>query len=177
MQIRKAGHADIAEIEAMIARSVMELMGQEYSLEQRRAAIGPLFGVDRQVIEDSTYFVVEHAGRLVGSGGWSFRRTLFGGDGVANRDDSRLSPDVDPAHIRAFFIDPGAARSGIGTQILWQSEADAAAQGFSRYDMMATLTGRPFYARHGYRAGEEFLFTLPEGLKFPLVHMGKSRGE
>ena len=160
----------------MIARSVMELMGQEYSLEQRRASIGPLFGVDRQVITDGTYYVVEHAGRLVGSGGWSFRRTLFGGDGVANRDDSRLSPDVDPAHIRAFFIDPGAARSGIGTQILLRSEADAAARGFSRYDMAATLTGRPFYARHGYRAGEELLFTLPGGIRFPLVHMEKSRG-
>jgi GNAT superfamily N-acetyltransferase len=176
MQFRNAGHADIAEIEAMIARSVMELMGREYSLEQRRASIGPLFGVDRQVIEDGTYYVVEHGGRLVGSGGWSFRRTLFGGDGVANRDDARLNPDVDPAHIRAFFIDPGAARTGVGTLILLQSEADAAAQGFSHYDMMATLTGRPFYARHGYRAGRELVYTLPGGLGFPLVHMEKSRG-
>ena len=160
----------------MIARSVMELMGREYSLEQRRASIGPLFGVDRQVVEDGTYYVVEHAGRLVGSGGWSFRRTLFGGDGVANRDDSRLNPDVDPAHIRAFFIDPGAARSGVGTLILLQSEADAAAQGFSRYDMMATLTGVPLYARHGYHVGGQLLFALPGGLSFPLVHMGKSCG-
>jgi GNAT superfamily N-acetyltransferase len=176
MQIRKARLADIAQIEPMIARSVMELMGQDYSLEQRRASIGPLFGVDQQIIEDGTYYVVEQAGRLVASGGWSFRRTLFGGDGVANRDNSRLNPDADPAHIRAFFIDPSAARAGIGTQILLQSEADAAAQGFSRYDMMATLTGRPFYARHGYRAGSEFSYTLPEGLGFPLVHMEKSRG-
>jgi GNAT superfamily N-acetyltransferase len=176
MQIRKARLADIAEIETMIARSVMELMGQEYSLEQRRASIGPLFGVDRQIVEDGTYYVVEHAGRLVGSGGWSFRRTLFGGDGVANRDDSRLDPDVDPARIRAFYVDPSAARAGVGTQILLQSETDAAAQGFSRYDMMATLTGRPFYARHGYHAGSELLVPLPGGLRFPLVHMVKRRG-
>jgi GNAT superfamily N-acetyltransferase len=175
MQIRKARLADIAEIEPMIARSVMELMGHEYTLEQRRASIGPLFGVDRQIIEDGTYYVVEQAGRLVGSGGWSFRRTLFGGDAVANRDDSRLDPDVDPARIRAFYIDPGAARTGIGTLILLRSEADAAAQGFSRYDMMATLTGRPFYARHGYRAGDAFSYTLPGGLGFPLIHMEKCR--
>jgi GNAT superfamily N-acetyltransferase len=176
MQIRKARLEDIAAIEPMIARSVMELMGQDYSLEQRRASIGPLFGVDRQIVEDGTYYVVEQAGRLVGSGGWSFRRTLFGGDRVANRDDSRLNPDVDAAHIRAFFIDPSAARAGIGTQILLRSEADAAALGFSRYDMMATLTGRPFYARHGYHAGSAFSYTLPGGLGFPLVHMEKSRG-
>ncbi len=176
MLIRKARVADIAAIEPMIARSVMELMGRDYSLEQRRASIGPLFGVDRQIIEDGTYYVVEQTGRLVGSGGWSFRRTLFGGDRVANRDDSRLNPDVDAAHIRAFFIDPGAARAGIATQILLRSEADAAAQGFSRYDMMATLTGRPFYARHGYRAGGELSYSLPGGLGFPLVHMEKRRG-
>jgi N-acetylglutamate synthase-like GNAT family acetyltransferase len=175
MQIRKAHLADIAEIESMIARAVMELM-EEYSVQQRRASIGPLFGVDRQIIEDGTYFVAEHADRLVGSGGWSFRRTLFGGDGVANRDDSRGTPGVDAAHIRAFYIDPSATRTGIGTRILLQSEADAAAQGFSRYEMMATLTGRPFYARHGYQAGDEFRYTLPGGLSFPLVHMGKSRG-
>jgi GNAT superfamily N-acetyltransferase len=176
MQIRKANLADIAEIETMIARAVMELMGQEYSLEQRRASIGPLFGVDRQIIEDGTYYVVEHAGRLVGSGGWSFRRTLFGGDAVANRDDSRVIPGVDPAHIRAFYVDPSASRTGIGTRILFQSEADALAQGFSRYEMMATLTGRPFYVRHGYHAGTQFLFSLPGGLRFPLVHMEKSCG-
>ena len=173
MQIRKARLGDIAEIESMIARSVMALMGREYSLEQRQASIGPLFGVDRQIIEDGTYYVVEDAGRLVGSGGWSFRRTLFGGDGVANRDDSRVTPGVDPAHIRAFYIDPGAARTGVATRILLQSEADAAAQGFSRYEMAATLTGRPFYARHGYHAGNELLFTLPGGVTFPLIHMAK----
>jgi GNAT superfamily N-acetyltransferase len=175
MQIRKAHVGDIAKIERMIACSVMALMGREYSLEQRQASIGPLFGVDRQIIEDGTYYVVEDAGRLVGSGGWSFRRTLFGGDGVANRDDSRATPGVDPAHIRAFYIDPGAARTGIATRILLQSEADAAAQGFSRYEMMATLTGRSFYARHGYHAGNELLFTLPGGVSFPLIQMGKSR--
>jgi GNAT superfamily N-acetyltransferase len=177
MQIRTARLADIAQIETMIARSVMEVMGQEYTLEQRRASIGPLFGVDRQIIEDGTYYVVEDAGRLVGSGGWSFRRTLFGGDAVANRDDSRVTPGVDPAHIRAFYIDPSATRTGIGTRILLQSEADAAAQGFSRYEMMATLTGMPFYARHGYHAGSRFLYSLPGGLAFPLVHMGKTAAD
>src|ERR1700759_3591985 len=138
MQIRTARLEDIAEIEGMIARSVMTLMGREYSLKQRQASVGPLFGFDRQIIEDGTCYVVEHAGRLVGSGGWSFRRTLFGGDGVADRDDSRVTPGIDPAHIRAFYIDPSAARTGIGTRILLQSETDAAALGFSRYEMAAT---------------------------------------
>jgi hypothetical protein len=82
----------------------MELMDREYSFEQRRASIGSLFGVDRQIIEDGTYYVAQHGEQIVGAGGWSFRRTLFGGDAVANRDDSRLVPEVDPARIRTFFL-------------------------------------------------------------------------
>jgi N-acetylglutamate synthase-like GNAT family acetyltransferase len=174
MEIRKARADDIAAIEALIARSVMGLMGNEYSLEQRRASIGPLFGVDNQIIVDGTYFVVEEEGRLVGSGGWSFRRTLFGGDAVTGRDDTLADPSTDPAHIRAFYVDPGAARAGVGSRILRHSEADAITHGFSRFEMGATLTGKRFYARHGYLAGDEFAFPLPGGLEFPLLHMAKS---
>ena len=173
MDVRLAHVEDIPVIEALIARSVMELMGGDYSLEQRRAPIGSLFGVDRQVVEDGTYFVVEDAGTLVGSGGWSARRTLFGGDGVGNRDASLGIPGVDAAHIRAFYVHPGAARTGIGSLILQQSEAEATARGFTGFAMGATLTGKPFYTRHGYHAGATFMFALPNGLAFPLVHMQK----
>lgn len=173
MDIRRAQTQDVPAIEQLIARSVMELMAFEYSLEQRRASIGPLFGIDRRVVEDGTYFVVEASRRLVGSGGWSFRRTLFGGDAIGGRDNSRAVPGAEPAHIRAFYVEPSAARTGVGSLILRQSEADAMAHGFDRFTMGATLTGKPFYARHGYRAGAEFPFLLPSGIEFPLLHMDK----
>ncbi len=175
MDIRTATPADVPAIEALITRSVMALMGRDYSLEQRRASLGPLFGVDRQVVADGTYFVVEDAGRLVGSGGWSFRRTLFGGDAVAGRNDARAVPGLDPAHIRAFYVDPGAARTGVGTRLLLRSEAEAAARGFARFEMGATLTGVPFYTRHGYVVtGAAIPFALPGGLVFPIVRMEKA---
>ncbi len=177
MDVRRARLEDIPAIEALIARSVMALMAGEYSLVQRRASIGPLFGVDRRVVEDGTYLVVEANGRLAGSGGWSFRRTVFGGDAIGGRDDSLAVPGAEPAHIRAFYVDPGAARSGIGSLILRRSEADAMAHGFTRFAMGATLTGRPFYARHGYRAGAAFSFLLPGGIEFPLLHMDKEAAE
>lgn len=173
MNIRRARIDDILLIERLISRSVMRLMAGEYSLEQRRASIGPLFGVDRQVVEDGTYFVVETGGRLVGSGGWSFRRTLFGGDQVGGRDDRRAVPGAEPAHIRAFYVDPDVARGGIGSLILQHSERDATAHDFGCFTMGATLTGKPFYTRHGYRAGSEFSFLLPGGIEFPLLHMDK----
>ena len=173
MEVRQARIEDIPAIEELIARSVMELMVGEYSLEQRLASIGPLFGVDRRVVEDGTYLVVEVGGRLVGSGGWSFRRTVFGGDSIGGRDDTRAVPGAEPAHIRAFYVDPGAARIGVGSLILRRSEAEAMARGFNCFAMGATLTGRPFYARHGYRAGAEFPFLLPGGIEFPLLRMDK----
>ena len=173
MEVRQARIEDIPAIEALIACSVMELMAAEYSLEQRRASIGPLFGVDRRVVEDGTYLVVEAGGRLLGSGGWSFRRTVFGGDSIGDRDDTQAVPGAEPAHIRAFYVDPGAARSGVGSLILRRSEADAMARGFNRFAMAATLTGRPFYARYGYRAGAKFPFLLPGGIEFPLLRMNK----
>lgn len=173
MRIRTARLSDVTAIEALIERSVMALMAGEYSEDQRRASVGPLFGVDRRIVQDGTYCVVEEAGRLVGAGGWSFRRTLFGGDAVSGRDDAEAVPGVDPANIRAYYVDPGAARSGIGTALLLRSEAEAARRGFTRLEMGATLTGRPFYARHGYRVGEAFSFALPGGLMFPLVRMDK----
>ena len=173
MDVRRARVEDIPAIEELIVRSVMDLMAGEYSLAQRRASIGPLFGVDRRVVEDGTYLVVEAGGRLAGSGGWSFRRTMFGGDAIRGRDDSRAVPAIEPAHIRAFYVDPGAARSGVGSLILRRSETDAMAHGFTRFAMGATLTGRPFYVRHGYRAGAEFPFLLPGGIEFPLLYMDK----
>ena len=173
MDVRRARIEDIPAIEALIACSVMGLMAGKYSLVQRRASIGPLFGVDRRVVEDGTYLVVLAGGRLVGSGGWSFRRTVFGGDATHNRDDALAVPGAEPAHIRAFYVDPDAARSGIGSLILRRSECEAMARGFTRFAMGATLTGRPFYARHGYRAGAGFRFLLPGGIEFPLLHMDK----
>ncbi len=173
MRMRMARLSDVAVIEALIERSVMALMGGDYSEDQRRRSIGPLFGVDRRVIEDGTYFLVEAEDRLVGAGGWSFRRTLFGGDAVAGRDDARAAPGVDPAHIRAYYVDPNAARGGIATALLLRSEMEAARHGFTRFEMGATLTGRPFYARHGYREGETLSVTLPGGLAFPIVRMTK----
>ncbi len=174
--IRPASLADIAAMQALIERSVMRLMEPDYSLEQRRRSIGPLFGIDTQLIEDGTYYAVEAGGRLAGCGGWSFRRTLFGGDGVQDRDDARADPDTDPARLRAFYVDPDCARHGIATLILETSEAAASAHGFRRMELGATLTGERFYHRRGYRLGRPIPFSLPGGVAFPLVHMEKAIG-
>ncbi len=115
--LRLATEADVPELEALIELSVQELQAAHYSAEQRRAALGPVFGVDRQLIRDGTYFVAEDAGRIVGCGGWSKRLTLYGGDRGRLAAEAVLDPARGAARVRAFFVHPRWARRGIGRSL------------------------------------------------------------
>jgi GNAT superfamily N-acetyltransferase len=136
--------------------------------------------VQRKLIADGTYFAVEADGAaesagpvLIGCGGWSKRKTLYGGDQWGARQDSLLDPARDAARIRAFFIHPSWARRGIGTLILEACEAAAKSAGFTRLEMGATLTGVPFYAAHGYSRLEDQSVPLENGESLPIVRMAK----
>ncbi len=172
--LRKAELADIPAIQALIADSVLRLQAGEYTLAQRQGALGTVFGVDRLLIEDRTYFVVEDAGAIVACGGWSRRRTLFGSDsGSPVKNVDLLDPTKDAARIRAFFIHPDFARRGLATRILHASEAEARAEGFLRLQLGATLTGIPLYERHGFRALERSEVPLANGETIAIVTMEK----
>jgi GNAT superfamily N-acetyltransferase len=173
LSIRTATAQDIPLLNDLIEASVRGLQAADYAPAQLEAALGSVFGVDRQLIADQTYFIAERGGRLVGSGGWSRRRTLFGADGVADRDDRALTPGVDAARVRAFFVHPAAARQGVGAAILAACEAAAAEAGFTTLELGATLTGLPFYRRFGYGEGERREVPLPNGLKLTIVAMQK----
>ena len=149
--IRLAGADEAASLERLIADSARMLSQGFYDERQVEAAISDVFGVDSQLIADGTYFVAEADGRVAGCGGWSRRRTLFGGDRFAARDAGLLDPAVDAARIRAFFTAPGQQRRGIATRLLQACEVAAARAGFTRMALMATLPGVPFYEAHGYR--------------------------
>lgn len=172
--LRQATDADAAEIQELIARSIRTLGAADYSSEQIEGALKGAFGLDSQLIADGTYFVVESAGRLIGCGGWSYRRTLFGGDARSGRDAGTLDPNADAAKIRAFFIDPAAARQGIGSALLERCEAEARRHGFRRAEMMATLPGRKLYEVRGYIAGERIQYPVAAGVSIEFVPMSKS---
>jgi GNAT superfamily N-acetyltransferase len=172
--LRQATAADAAEIQELIARSIRALGAADYSAEQIEGALRGAFGLDSQLIADGTYFVVESAGRLIGCGGWSYRRTLFGGDAHSGRDAGSLDPNTEAAKIRAFFIDPAAARQGIGSALLERCEAEARRHGFRRAEMMATLPGVRLYAARGYVPGERVHHTVAPGVAIEFVPMSKS---
>jgi GNAT superfamily N-acetyltransferase len=171
--IRLAGEADIDAIEKFIPLSVRGLQSAYYSAAQMEAALGSVFGVDRQLIGDRSYFVVEENGELIACGGWSKRKTLFGSDHHNSRDSAELDPEQDAARIRAFFVHPNHARQGLGRLVLQRCEEAIRAAGFKEIELAATLPGVPFYAAFGYVGRERTEVPLPNGLTLAIVRMGK----
>ena len=171
LRIRTAVPADAGVLGELIRESVLGLGPAKYSPEQLSSALEHLFGLDSRLVEDGTYLVVEAEGRPIACGGWSRRRTLFGGDQYAQRADDRLDPETEAARIRAFFVHPDWARRGVGRLLLRECERGARAAGFRRLELMATLTGIAFYEREGFTVLERQEVELPDGVRFPLARM------
>jgi RimJ/RimL family protein N-acetyltransferase len=172
-RLRLATFEDVPVLSTLIERSVRELQAGDYSQAQLDGALRCVYGVDSALIADGTYFAVEAGGLIVACGGWSKRKTLFGGDQLAGREDSLLDPARDAAKIRAFFVHPEWTRKGLGSLILEACEKAASAAGFRRFEMGATLTGVSLYRARGYEAIEEIGVPLDNGLSLPVIRMGK----
>ena len=164
---------DIPTLQVLIPESVRVLLAKYHKANQIEGALGTVFGVDTQLIRDGTYFVAEARTEIVGCGGWSRRRTAFGGDNASNKDDALLDPKAEPARIRAFFVRPGWTRRGIGSQIMEACERAAGVDGFTRLELVATLAGEPLYRRHGFTVLEHFEVSLPNGATLPVIRMSK----
>lgn len=173
--LRLATLADSTAIQNLIRESVANLSVSYYTTEQIASGLSHIFGVDTQLIRDGTYFVAEVEGEIVGSGGWSKRKTLYGGDQLtSNRVDALLDPASDPARVRAFYIHPRWSRKGIAGRILDSCEAAARAAGFSKVELVATLPGEPFYLARGYEKREAVSLETPDGESLPAFRMTKT---
>jgi GNAT superfamily N-acetyltransferase len=193
IRIRKAIAEDAPVLRRLIETSVRELQAGDYTPAQMEGALESVFGVDTQLIVDGSYLVAEakitdplpgaksgpeeenpaSEWAIVGCGGWSKRKTLYGGDRWTAREDTLLDPKHDAAKIRAFFIHPAWARRGVGSKILEACEVAASEAGFTRYEMGATLTGAKLFGRKGYVAVEKIEVPLKNGLSLPVIRMAK----
>lgn len=172
--VRLANMADVPALESLIPLSVRGLQATHYSPTQMDAAIGPVFGVDRQLIADGTYYIAEHMGVVVAGGGWSRRLAEYGSDRGRVTEEPALDPAQDPARIRAFFVHPAFARRGIGRALLTTCEVAAQATGFRQAVLVATLTGEPLYTQCGYVVIVRYDVELPSGIRLPMVRMTKN---
>ena len=179
IHIRPAVPADVPVLQRLIDASVRELQAQDYTPVQMEGALKTVFGVDSQLIADGTYLVAETLpegeaqAEIAGCGGWSKRKTLYGGDKWTGREDSLLDPVHDAAKIRAFFIHPAWARRGVGSLILQACEVAARSAGFTRYEMGATLTGAKLFGVKGYVPVRRIEIPLVNGESLPVIHMEK----
>ena len=172
MRVRKTS------LRELIALSVRVLQGPDYSREQIEGSLEGTQGVDTRLIAEGSYYVAEarlDAGEplLVGCGGWSKRKTLYGSDIRADRQDELLDPAVDAARLRAFFVHPEWTRRGIAKHILEVCEVAGCAAGFRRFEMTATLTGLRLYTARGYSEVERTLIPLPKGVSYPVMKQTK----
>ena len=172
--IRPARLEELEALNHLITESARVLSTGFYSARQIEALIRHVFGVDTQLILDGTYHVIERGGDLVACGGWSHRRTLFGGDQAKGGSDPDLDPGTEAARIRAFFVHPTAARQGLGRRLLSHCESEAHGAGFRRLELMATLPGEPFYRTAGYEPLERIRHPLPDVPPVEMVRMGRS---
>ena len=164
LQIRPATLADIPALEELIRESVSGLSAEYYTARQIASALSHVFGLDTQLIVDETYFVAEIENQLAGSGGWSKRKTLFGGDrSKGDRIDPLLDSALEAARIRAFYVHPRWSRQGIASRILTVCEEAARLSGFSKVELLATLPGEPLYAARGYTKAEAMQIETPDG--------------
>jgi GNAT superfamily N-acetyltransferase len=173
-QLRKAKLEDCPAIEELIELSARGLSAEDYSPEQIEGALKGAFGVDTDLIKDGTYYLAEADENLVGCGGWSFRKKIFGGDSRPSEDSGKLDPRSDPAKIRAFFVHPLWARKGMGKAILERCESEAGAMGFKSLELMATLPGVSFYSALGYTGSDPINYTLAAGLTIKFLPMRKA---
>jgi GNAT superfamily N-acetyltransferase len=176
--IRPAIPADAPALSILIDSSVRGLQKHDYSPLQIEGALGTVFGMDTQLNADGTYFVLEAArgGKktIVGCGGWSKRKTLFGSDHAASREEGLLDPLCENAKIRAFFVHPEWARQGIGSQILQACENAARDAGFHGFELGATVTGERLYRQRGYQVIDRIDVPLPNGASIPIIRMSKN---
>lgn len=162
---------DVAALTVLMDRAIAELQ-RAFLDEAQIASSRAIMGIDTQLIDDGTYFVVESGADVAGCGGWSRRATLYGGNHTPGRDSQLLDPSVDPARVRAMYTNPAYARRGVGRLILSLCEAAAAAEGFTRLELMSTLSGEPLYTAYGFRPLER-LEDSAGGVPVPLLRMEK----
>ncbi|HYR11378.1 MAG TPA: GNAT family N-acetyltransferase [Longimicrobium sp.] len=173
VRVRVATEEDLPAIRDLIPRSVRGLSAGYYTPREIESSIRYVFGPDTQLIADGTYFVAERGDAVAGCGGWSARRTLYGGDQAKDADDPRLDPATEPARIRAFFVHPDHARRGVASAIYDACVAAARTAGFRSLELMATLPGEPLYRTFGFHPVEQVESILPDGVPIRFVRMAR----
>jgi GNAT superfamily N-acetyltransferase len=170
-RLRVATFIDAEAIERLMKQSIASIFPSFYDERQVESSIRYIGEVDRMLLDDQTYFVLESDSDTVACGGWSRRDKLFTGSGDAAGDARLLDPATEPAKVRAMFVRGDWTRRGLGRRILEACEAAARRERFRRLSLMATLPGFELYQAYGFQTLEQVEITMPDGVSLPCVSM------
>ena len=169
---RLAVAEDMPALTVLMNRAIADLLPQFLPPAEVEASFA-VMGLDTQLIEDGTYFVIQSDARIAGCGGWSRRATLFGGNHTEGRDARLLDPATEAARVRAMYTSPDFTRRGIGRMVLSLCEDAARREGFKTVELGATMGGKPLYEACGYKPIEMMMVPTPNGVAVPILRMGK----
>jgi GNAT superfamily N-acetyltransferase len=168
---RLATADDATAIEALMKASIADLFPAFYDPAQTASSVVHVGHIDRMLIDDGTYFVIDEEDAIVACGGWSRRDKLYTGSGEGASDARPLDPVTEPARVRAMFVRGDRTRRGLGTRILDACQEAARAEGFRTLALMATLPGLQLYQHYGFESIERTEITLPDGVTLACVSM------
>ncbi len=161
--VRPATPLDIADLDALFARSYGPLLRADYPPSVLVMALPRIARAQPRLLASGHYFVAEEGGRLLGAGGWS-RGDPHGGRAAAGL-----------GHVRHVATDARATRRGVGRAVLEAVMEDARLHGARRLRCLSTLTAVPFYRAMGFREeGRASLSFGAAALSFPAVEMSRA---
>ncbi len=172
-ELRLATPRDATAIDALMKASIADLFPAFYDERQTASSVVHVGSVDRMLIDDGTYFVIEEGEEIIACGGWSRRDKLYTGSGEGTTDARLLDPATEPARVRAMFVRADRTRRGLGTRILDACQAAARAEGFRTLALMATLPGLQLYQHYGFAVVDYSDVRLPDGVTLACAAMNK----
>ncbi|SFP05666.1 GNAT family N-acetyltransferase [Tranquillimonas alkanivorans] len=153
LTVRTAAPADLAEVDALFARSYPALLKRDYPPSVLVTAVPRLARAQPGLLASGRYLVAVE-GAVVGAGGWS-----RGSSGAAV--------------MRHLVTDHRRVRQGVARALVGEVLVRAAAAGCRCIVCQSTLTAEPFYASMGFRTLGRASVPLAPGIDFPIVEMAR----
>ena len=166
LRVRAATLADVAAVDALLARAYPRLLKADYAPSMMVMALPLISRAKPALVTCGTYFVVEQAGAIIGAGGWTLARP------GAHPGQGRMQQGI--GNIRHVVTDDRHVRRGVGRALLAHIFATAAAAGVKRLECLSTLTARPFYQAVGFKVIGPVTVPLAQGIDFPAIAMWRN---